>query len=96
MTDTHGCERCGENTFSNAGDDSCTGCREGMASVTGSTSQNDCVYGKSGNKTNLQKTVILKTIAQHIVTNIVWIRDLSNVKFIPKLWKGNLDLFICY
>ena len=45
MTDS-GCQQCGENTFSGDGASSCTSCPDGMVSVAGSTSEDDCDYGK--------------------------------------------------
>jgi uncharacterized Zn finger protein (UPF0148 family) len=47
MTET-GCQQCGENTFSGDGASSCTSCPDGMNSVAGSTSEEDCEYGKYG------------------------------------------------
>ena len=45
MTET-GCQQCGENTFSGDGASSCTSCPDGMLSAAGSTSEDDCSYGK--------------------------------------------------
>ena len=45
MTDS-GCQQCGENTFSAAGAFSCTSCPEDMVSAVGSSSEDDCVFGK--------------------------------------------------
>ena len=46
MTD-NGCQQCEENTFSAAGAFSCTGCSEDMVSPAGSTSEDDCFFGKT-------------------------------------------------
>ena len=46
MTET-GCQQCGENTFSGDGALSCANCPDGMLSAAGSTSEEECFYGKS-------------------------------------------------
>jgi uncharacterized Zn finger protein (UPF0148 family) len=46
MTET-GCQQCGENTFSGDGASSCTSCPDGKVSFAGSTSEDDCDYGKN-------------------------------------------------
>ena len=48
MTDT-GCQQCGVNTFSEDGASSCTKCPDGKISPAGSTSQDDCYFGKNIN-----------------------------------------------
>ena len=45
MTDS-GCQQCGENTFSAAEASSCSSCPKDMVSAAGSTSEDDCAYGK--------------------------------------------------
>ena len=45
MTDS-GCQQCGENTFSAAKASSCSSCPKDMVSAAGSTSEDDCSYGK--------------------------------------------------
>ena len=45
MTDS-GCQQCGENTFSAAEASSCSSCPKDMVSAAGSTSEDDCSYGK--------------------------------------------------
>jgi hypothetical protein len=45
MTET-GCQQCEENTFSGDGASSCTSCPDGMLSAAGSTTEEDCSYGK--------------------------------------------------
>jgi hypothetical protein len=45
MTDS-GCQQCRKNTYSGDGASSCTSCPDGMLSAAGSTSEDDCEYGK--------------------------------------------------
>jgi uncharacterized Zn finger protein (UPF0148 family) len=47
MTD-RGCKQCGANTFSGDGASSCTSCPDGKLSAAGSTSEDECQYGKQG------------------------------------------------
>ena len=44
MTET-GCQKCGENTYSEDGASSCTSCPDGKVSNAGSSSIEDCYYG---------------------------------------------------
>ena len=46
MTDT-GCQQCGANTYSDTGASSCIECPDEKISNAGSTSAEDCYYGKT-------------------------------------------------
>ena len=45
MTDS-GCVECAENTYNGDGKDNCTACPDGMVAPAGSTTEDDCYYGK--------------------------------------------------
>ena len=46
MTET-GCQQCGVNTFSGPGASTCTSCPDEKIAPAGSTSEDDCHYGKN-------------------------------------------------